>query len=63
MLLIWVSRFFCWTCKVSLLVLWESGFFFNLSAPAVTVILHSSHENESAEILGKNLLGYVFCCK
>ena len=41
------------------LVLWASGFFFDLSAPSYI----SSHENESAEIFGKNLLGYEFCCK
>ena len=59
------KQFFCRTCKkIFFLVLWASGVFFELSAPAVTVIYHgiSSHENESAEIFGKNLLGYVFCC-
>ena len=45
------------TCPVS------ERIFFYLSAPAVTVILFPSHENESTEVFGKNLLSYVICCK
>ena len=64
MLLIWASRFFCLTCTFFFTCpVGKWIFFLDLSAPAVTVILISSHENESAEIFGKILLGYVYCCK